>query len=60
MKPSLILKRICRRKGNNPKAKCTIAMVKSSIYHTNKLVFMPTIESIYEIDEFIVIKYIKI
>lgn len=56
MKPSLILKRICRRKGNNPKAKCTIAMVKSSIYHTNKLVFMPTMRSIYET----VIKSIKL
>lgn len=56
MKPSLILKRVCRGKGNNPKVKCTIAIVKSSIYRTNKLVFMPTMGSIYET----VIKSIKL
>ncbi len=56
MKPSLILKRICRRKANNPNANCNIAIVKSSIYRTNKLVFMPTMESIYET----VIKSIKL
>ena len=48
MKPSLILKRICLSKKNNPKANCFIAIVKNTYFDINKLIFIHSIQFIYE------------